>query len=93
MVSQPTKKKPTPEEIERAKTWATWSKEASTFDWHYDSEETFYVLEGEVTVTWTNQDGTPGEISFGPGDLVTFPEGLSCTWHVKKAIRKHYTFK
>jgi len=26
------------------------------------------------------------------GDLVTFPAGLSCTWDVKKALRKHYQF-
>lgn len=88
MVDVPTKKKATPEEIERAKKWNVWEKEESTFDWHYDTEETFYVVEGEATVTW---DG--GEISFGPGDLVTFPAGLSCTWHVKKRIRKYYTFK
>jgi len=24
---------------------------------------------------------------------VTFPEGVKCTWHVKKPIRKHYNFK
>jgi elongation factor G len=26
------------------------------------------------------------------GDLVTFPQGLKCTWQVKKAVRKHYKF-
>ena len=51
-------------------------------------KETFYVLEGNVTVTW---DG--GELSFGKGDLVTFPEGLKCKWHIKKKIRKHYKFE
>ena len=87
-VNQPTKKKPTPEEIERAKKWSIWQKEESQFNWHYDSEETFYVIEGDVTVTWDD-----GEISFGAGDLVIMPEGLDCTWHVNKKIRKHYTFK
>ena len=88
MVSTPTKKKPTPEEIEQAKTWATWEKEESVFEWYYDSQETFYVIEGDVTVTWNE-----GEISFGKGDLVTFPSVLKCTWHVKKKIRKHYKFE
>jgi len=88
MVNLPTKKKATPEEIEEAKKWATWEKEESKFDWYYDSQETFYVLDGDVTVTWAN-----GEISFGKGDLVTFPAGMKCTWHVKKKIRKHYKFK
>lgn len=68
--------------------WPTWSKEVSTFPWQYDSQEVAYILEGEVTVT--PDDGDP--VSFGAGDLVTFPTGLSCVWHVKKALRKHYQF-
>ena len=88
MVNIPTKKKPTSKEIEEAMKWATWEKEESLFDWYYDSQETFYVLEGDVTVTWDT-----GEISFGKGDLVTFPAGLKCTWQVQKKIRKHYTFE
>jgi uncharacterized cupin superfamily protein len=48
-----------------------------------------YILEGEVTVTPKN-GGPP--VSFGEGDLVTFPAGLSCLWEVKKPLRKHYHF-
>ena len=88
MLSVPTKKKPTSKEVEEAMKWTTWEKEESTFDWYYDSQETFYVLEGDVTVTWDN-----GKISFGTGDLVTFPAGMKCTWHVNKKIRKHYIFE
>jgi uncharacterized cupin superfamily protein len=84
----PTKKKPSPEEVKNATSWAIWEKEESTFDWHYDTQETFYVIEGDVTVTWTD-----GELSFQTGDWVTFPAGLGCTWHVKKRIRKHYKFE
>jgi len=84
----PTKKKPTAKEIEEAMKWAIWEKEESLFNWYYDNQETFYVLEGEVTVTW---DG--GTISFGKGDLVTFPAGMKCTWRINKKIRKHYTFE
>lgn len=70
------------------KSWPIWTKEASRFDWHYDSEETCYFLEGDVAVE------TPsGPIRIGKGDLVTFPKGLSCTWDVKKPVRKHYQFK
>jgi uncharacterized cupin superfamily protein len=46
-------------------------------------------VEGEVTVTPKN-GGNP--VSFGVGDLVTFPAGLSCIWDVKKSLRKHYQF-
>lgn len=40
--------------------WPIWTKEVSTFDWHYDEKEACYLLEGEVTVK------TPHEtVSFG----------------------------
>jgi len=69
--------------------WPIWTKEASRFDWNYDSIEECYLLEGEVTVD--TEDGK--SVSFGKGDYVTFPKGLSCTWIVKKPVRKHYNFK
>jgi len=31
-------------------------------------------------------------VEFGPGDLVTFPEGLDCVWKISKPVRKHYKF-
>jgi uncharacterized cupin superfamily protein len=69
------------------KGWPIWTKEESTFDWHYDARETCLILEGEVTVKTDD-----GEISLGADDYVTFPQGLSCVWTVKKAVRKHYNF-
>ena len=68
--------------------WPIWTKETSQFPWEYDTEETCYVLEGRVIVT--PDEGEPVEI--GPGDLVTFPRGMNCTWRVEASIRKHYTF-
>ena len=69
--------------------WGIWTKEVSEFPWTYDSTETCYVLEGEVTVT--PEGGEPVQIA--AGDLVTFPRGMSCTWKVTKPIRKHYIFE
>lgn len=67
--------------------WPIWTKEVSSFDWFYDEQEICYFLEGEVTVK------TPaGEVSFGKGDLVTFPQGLKCVWTIKRAVKKHYKF-
>ena len=67
--------------------WPVWTKEPSTFDWHYDETETCYFLDGEVVVK------TPaGSVKIGQGDLVTFPKGLDCTWQVQRAVRKHYRF-
>ena len=68
--------------------WPTWSKEVSKFPWSYREQEVAYVLQGEVVVT--PDGGEP--VSFGAGDLVTFPSGMSCTWEVKQPLRKHYRF-
>ena len=70
------------------RSWPIWSKEESEFPWEYDTEEVCYVLEGHVVVT--PDGGEPVEIEVG--DLVTFPRGMSCTWNITKAIRKHYHF-
>jgi uncharacterized cupin superfamily protein len=67
--------------------WPTWSKEVSQFPWSFSAQEIAYILEGEVIVT---PNDSSVAVSFQSGDLVTFPAGLSCTWNVKKALRKHY---
>lgn len=71
------------------KQWPIWEKEVSVFPWHYDSTEICYLLEGEVVVT--PQHGEPSR--FGQGDLVTLRRGLSCTWDIRKAVNKHYSFR
>ena len=71
----------------KVKQWPIWTKEPSTFDWHYDDKETCYILDGDVTVKTSD-----GETSFGKGDLVTFPKGLDCVWNIKKGVKKHYQF-
>jgi uncharacterized cupin superfamily protein len=82
--------KPDSEKLNRLAvlSWPIWEKEVSTFDWHYDEPETCYILEGKVTVEPKN--GEP--VEFGPGDMVTFPQGLDCVWKVSKPVRKHYKF-
>ncbi len=69
--------------------WPIWTKEVSRFDWHYDDMEECYFLDGRVTV----ETGDGNKINFGKGDFVTFPKGLSCTWDIKEAVRKHYNFR
>lgn len=69
--------------------WPIWTKEVSTFPWSYDTAETCYFLAGDVEVT--PDGGDP--VRVGKGDLVRFPAGLSCTWRVKSAVRKHYVFE
>lgn len=68
--------------------WPIWEKEVSRFDWHYDSQEQCYFLKGSVTVE--TKDGA--SVSFGKGDFVTFPVGLTCVWNIKEPVKKHYNF-
>ena len=70
------------------KDWPLWACEPSKFPWTYRDQETCLILEGDVTVTPI--EGEP--VRFGAGDLVIFPQGMTCTWEVHKAVRKHYRF-
>jgi uncharacterized cupin superfamily protein len=83
--------RPSPETLENlgVTRWPIWTKEVSEFPWTYDTEEICYLLEGKVLVT--PQDGPP--VTFGQGDLVTFPRGVSCTWKILEDVRKHYRFR
>ena len=81
-------KKPNADEEAEMKTKPIWGCGVSEFDWYYDSEETCLLVTGEVTVTHSG-----GSASFGAGDMVTFPRGLSCVWKVTQPVKKHYIFK
>ena len=85
---QITVRKPTEQELAEFRTKPTWGCGISEFDWHYDSKETCILTEGEVTVEYEG-----GSASFGAGDLVIFPKGLSCVWKVTKPVQKHYEFE
>jgi len=82
---------PSEEQLEAlgVRNWPIWTKEVSTFPWTYDSSETCLFLEGDVIVT--PEGGKP--VSMGKGDLVTFPQGMTCTWEIRKAVKKHYNFE
>ena len=71
----------------KIKSWPIWTKEVSTFDWFYDSEEHCYILEGDIII-----ETSEGTVNIGPGDYVIFKKGLSCTWKILKNVRKHYQF-
>ena len=83
-----TVKKPSQDEKNDMLSKPIWECGISEFDWHYDSEETCLIIEGEVTVSFNGES-----VSFGAGDYVVFPKGLSCIWKVSKPVRKHYIFK
>jgi uncharacterized cupin superfamily protein len=66
--------------------WPTWQKEVSVFDWTFPEQEIAYILEGECVTTPTGGNA----VTFGKGDLVIFPAGMTVKWEVKKPLRKHY---
>lgn len=61
-----------------------WTCTPGKFHWHYNVDETLYILEGEVFVTDENEEVR----RLGPGDLVFFPAGCHSVWHVTKDVRK-----
>lgn len=69
--------------------WPVWSHPAATFPWSYDRQEICYFLEGEVVVV---PEGEVEGVMMGPGDLVIFPAGMTCTWKILQPVRKHYSF-
>ncbi|MBF0442640.1 MAG: cupin domain-containing protein [Oligoflexales bacterium] len=69
--------------------WPVWSKEVSKFPWHYDERESCYLISGEVVVT---PDGGGKPVTIRQGDYAVFPAGLSCTWDIKKPLKKYYNF-
>lgn len=69
--------------------WSKWGCGVSKFPWTYGDSESCYLLAGKVTVT---PDDGRQPATFGKGDFVTFPAGMSCTWDVTEAVDKHYMF-
>lgn len=78
--------KPSKEEMEEAKTWPIWQKEESEFDWFYDEDETFLLIEGEVEVKLSNGE----KVRFSAGDMVKFKAGTECKWKILRKVKKHY---
>lgn len=67
--------------------WPIWEKEASAFDWNYDEQEQFYLLQGKVRIIANEK-----EYEVLPGDFVTCPKGLDCNWEITEYVKKHYHF-
>jgi uncharacterized protein len=65
--------------------WPIWEKEASTFDWFYDTEEQCLIIEGNAFIKINSE-----EIQIKAGDFIIFPAGLKCSWNIIETIRKHY---
>lgn len=78
--------KPSESEIKEAKEWPVWQKEESEFDWFYDEDERFYMVEGEVEVELEGG----GKVKISAGDMAWFKSGTGCRWKILKKVKKHY---
>lgn len=61
-----------------------WDCTAGEFDWHYDLDETVYIVEGEVAV----RDDLGRIFRLTVGDVAFFPAGCHAVWRVDDYVRK-----
>ncbi len=61
-----------------------WECEAVTFKWHYEKDEAFVILSGEVFIT----DESGLERRFVAGDVRSCEAGTTLRWRVPHHIRK-----
>jgi uncharacterized cupin superfamily protein len=61
-----------------------WDCTAGRFNWFYSFDETFHILEGEVTLKYPS--GKTHRVA--AGDTVFFPIGSTAEWTVDKYVRK-----
>jgi uncharacterized cupin superfamily protein len=66
-----------------------WDCTAGEFSWHYDIDETIYILEGDVFITAPEV----GCVHLGVGDSVYFSAGTRAIWRIPKYVRKVAFFK
>jgi uncharacterized cupin superfamily protein len=78
-------RKPTPAELEEFEQNPVWECKPSTFNWFFDNNEIFLVIEGDATIEYDGRS-----IPFAKGDLVICPKGLTCIWNVKRTIKRRY---
>ena len=61
-----------------------WDCTAGLFNWHYDIDETVYILDGAVIV----QDDNGVIRRLEAGDTAFFPAGSHAVWRVESYVRK-----
>jgi uncharacterized cupin superfamily protein len=66
-----------------------WRCSAGAFQWIYDEEETIYILDGGMTLTFPN-----GEVrEVGQGDVVYFAAGTVARWDIASHVHKVAVFR
>jgi uncharacterized cupin superfamily protein len=66
-----------------------WRCSAGAFEWIYDDEETIYILDGGMRLTFP--DGRIREVS--KGDVIYFPAGTRARWDIPSHVEKVAVFR
>jgi len=61
-----------------------WSCTMGKFNWKYTWNETFYLVEGKISISIDNANGK----EYTSGDLVFIPNGTYTTWTIIEPVRK-----
>jgi len=61
-----------------------WECSEGRFNWHYHTDETVFIVSGEVFVSGDDRS----ERRLGPGDMAFFPAGSSYVWRVPDRVMK-----
>jgi uncharacterized cupin superfamily protein len=60
--------------------------EPSSFRYTFATDETFHVIEGEVTITLDTGESA----TLRPGDIASFQRGAEATWEITRPLRKFF---
>jgi uncharacterized cupin superfamily protein len=58
----------------------------SSFRYMFETDETFHVIEGEVTITLDSGESA----TLLAGDIASFPRGAQSTWEITRPLRKFF---
>jgi uncharacterized protein len=67
-------------------TTGIWACDASTFEWHFGSDELVYITDGAVEIDYLGN-----KFTLNVGDTALFLAGTKAVWHVPQGLRKSFT--
>ncbi len=63
-----------------------WTHDPADLPYVFPGDETFHVLEGEVTIDVEGGDS----VTLKAGDIASFSKGQSSTWHITQPFKKFF---
>jgi uncharacterized cupin superfamily protein len=74
---------------DRSSVTLLWTCSAGVFRWVYDEEETLYIIDGGMTLTYPGGETR----AVGKGDVVYFAPGDTAVWTVDSHVQKLAVFR